>query len=111
MKCHFIQLILSPGVRTNFTCDDLLFSMLPHEKKGDAQKYIRTAIVDLHQSVFSYMRLTFGEYVADLCEKFNTKPASVIATAVAWHTGRRSGGTDENYSNSKPETRDVRPTM
>jgi len=30
------------------------------------------------------MRLTLEEYVKDLCEKYQTKPASVIAAAVAY---------------------------
>ena len=31
-----------------------------------------------------------GAYVKDLCEKYNTKPASVIATSIAWHAGKHS---------------------
>ncbi|MFK5165296.1 hypothetical protein, partial [Propionibacterium freudenreichii] len=60
-KLHDMLLTLSPNVTLRFACDDLLWQMLPHEKRGDAQKFIRASIVELHQAHFSHMRLTLEE--------------------------------------------------
>ena len=89
-KRHNLLITLSPGVSITLSCDDLLWQMMPHSKRGDAQKFVRTSIVELHQAHFSHMRLTLEEYVKDLCERYNTKPASVIATSIAWHAGKHS---------------------
>jgi len=89
-KRHNMLITLSPGVSITLSCDDLLWQMMPHVKRGDAQKFVRTSIVELHQAHFSHMRLTLEEYVDDLCEKYNTKPAAVIATSIAWHAGKHS---------------------
>ena len=89
-KRHNLLITLSPGVTITLSCDDLLWHYLPHDKRGVAQEFIRCSIVELHQAHFSHMRLTLEEYVKDLCEKYNTKPASVIATSIAWHAGKHS---------------------
>ena len=87
-KRHNLLVTLSPGVTITFTCDNLLWQMMPHGRRGDAQKFVRSSIIALHQVHFSYMHLTLQEYLQDLCERYETKPASVIAAAVAWHAGK-----------------------
>ena len=89
-KRHNILLTLSSNVSITFSCDNLLLQMIPNSERGVAQEFIRVSIVALHQTHFSHMRLTLEEYVKDLCEKYNTKPASVIATSIAWHAGKHS---------------------
>lgn len=87
-KRRNILVTLSPGVAITFSCDNLLLQMIPRSERGVAQDFIKTSIIALHQTLFPHMRLTSQEYLQDLCEKYETKPASVIATAVAWHAGK-----------------------
>lgn len=90
MKQHQMKLTLSPSVTITFTFDSIIKKMMPNEKRGDAQKFVKTSIVMLHQAYFNHMRLTLAEYLTDLCELSGKSKASVIAVAVAYHAGKHS---------------------
>lgn len=84
-----ITVTLSPGCRTSLTLSPLVAAMLP-EGRGNAQAYIRTCVVDFHQSLFPHMRLTLGEMVEDIAGKYQVTQTSVLTTAIVWHTGKHS---------------------
>lgn len=84
-----ITVTLSPGCRTSLTLSPLVAAMLP-EGRGEAQAYIRTALVSFHQSMFSHMRLTLGEMVEDITQKYQVTQTNVLTVAIIWHTGKHS---------------------
>ena len=75
--------------RTSLTLSPLVAAMLP-EGRGNAQAYIRTSIVSFHQSMFSHMRLTLGEMVEDITQKYQVTQTNVLTVAIIWHTGKQS---------------------
>lgn len=84
-----ITVTLSPGNRTSLTLSPLVAAMLP-EGRGNTQAYIRTALVNFHQSLFPHMRLTLGEMVEDIAGKFGVTQTNALTVAIIWHTGKHS---------------------
>lgn len=84
-----IEITLSPGNRTSLTLSPLVAAMLP-DGRGNAQKYIRTALVSFHQSIFPHMRLTLGEMVEDIAGKYQVTQTNALTVAIIWHTGKHS---------------------
>lgn len=84
-----ITVTLSPGNRTSLTLSPLVAAMLP-AGRGEAQAYIRTALTDFHQHLFNHLRLTLGEMIEDIADKYQVTQTSVLTTAIVWHTGKHS---------------------
>ena len=84
-----IQITLFPGVRSSLTLDHLVSSFLPNNGEGSNQAYIKTCLTDFHQSVFPHMRLTLGEMIEDIANKYQVTQTSVLTVAIIWHTGKQ----------------------
>ena len=85
-----ITITLSPGKRSTLTLDPLVSSFLPNNGEGSNQAYIKTCLTDFHQSIFPHMRLTLGEMVEDITQKFNVTQTNALTVAIIWHTGKHS---------------------
>lgn len=84
-----ISVTLSPGNRTSLTLSPIVAAMLP-DGRGNAQAYVRTALVDFHQHLFHHMRLTLGEMIEDISSRFDVTQTNALTVAIIWHTGKHS---------------------
>lgn len=77
------------GIRTSFTASPLTAALLPDGKRGERQKFIHVAVVELWKHLLPHlneyeMAIGITEMVDDLRSHFDTTQSDVISTAIVW---------------------------
>lgn len=82
-------------IRTSFSASPLVAKLLPEGARGERQRFIGDAVVELWKHMLPHMAtyeeaLSTGEMIDDLRSYYDTTQSDVIATAIVWWSGKHS---------------------